>query len=243
VKMETFKIFNLLNYLSKLEEISGRDDSLSSKYFINQPQVAYCSSKCKQNYFYIDEEHYHNDNHKNITYLQYKYYQKYCSNNIDYVSRYKYGRVLIRRWNRKIIKNIFISQVDKIKLKYRRLRALNNLKKQLISNENEALFDKLPFEVKHKIFVNCTHQSLINFAKAYPKYLRTILKPIYWRNIKITFTEDIIRSGDLKYLINYLNKNLRQLTIESISENDYYDFDISCEEVLWHIIKQTSNLT
>jgi hypothetical protein len=91
--------------------------------------------------------------------------------------------------------------------------------------------------------VNCTHQSLINFAKAYPKYLRTILKPIYWRNIKITFTEDIIRSGDLKYLINYLNKNLRQLTIESISENDYYDFDISCEEVLWHIIKQTSNLT
>lgn len=204
--MERIRIFNLLSYLSTLEELSGQNNLLSNKYHIKLHQETYCNSECKQNYYKTSQIHSIDFKiQKKLNYLKYKHQL----NDDD------------KKKRRNSI-NLIISK--KIKLKYKNLNRLNNLNKR-INKEREKIdaewLNKLPFIIKHKIFINCTHQSLINLILNNPKYLNLLIKPIYWKYIKITFNSKILSLNKLNYLINYLNNNLKYLSI------NWYDYKVN----------------
>lgn len=107
----------------------------------------------------------------------------------------------------------------KILSKYKNIN-LKNLNKNY-----ESWFDKLPYLVKHKILKKLDKQSLINFSKAYSKHLNTCLNPIYWNDIQIHLTNDILNLNEIKCLFKYLGRNLNKI---SINWNDF-DFKMNYE--------------
>ena len=98
---------------------------------------------------------------------------------------------------------------------------LNDLKAQMkkqIQNESydiedmESFMEKLPTIVIENIFKRLSHKSLFDVANDYPQFFFEILNPIYWRFIKIDFSDTLFNHVDALAIIMYLNLNLRRIS-------------------------------
>jgi hypothetical protein len=75
-------------------------------------------------------------------------------------------------------------------------------------------FDRLPSLIKHQVFLLLNHQDLVNFSNSYPKYLPSIARPEYWKNLNVNLNEAYFSYDDLLLIFKYLGNNLHKISIE-----------------------------
>ena len=94
---------------------------------------------------------------------------------------------------------------------------LYNLKIQMresVDDEALSIWEKLPTIVLENILQRFSHKSLFDLANAYPEFLYEILKPIYWKFLKIDLSDSLFNHIDILTIIMYLNTNLRHLSFK-----------------------------
>lgn len=97
-------------------------------------------------------------------------------------------------------------------IKYSLLMDIKYDKYKEYSNKN--YFDLLPNEIIDKIFDYFSHYDLASFSEAYPFYLDQTMNPNYWKFIRISLNQTLFNDEEVLKLIEYLNKNLRQLSFK-----------------------------
>lgn len=95
-----------------------------------------------------------------------------------------------------------------------------------VSCEIDYWFCKLPFTVQMKILNHLDHYSLINFAYGIPSYIDIITHPQFWKHLEFTLAAHIINNEGLIFLLDYLNNNLRKLSIDLTAYKDINFYEI-----------------
>ena len=102
--------------------------------------------------------------------------------------------------------NELLFQVYNLKMLEQTLNKCSNLEKSAL--------EALPAIILEKIFKECSHKALFDLTNACPQFLNEILNPIYWRFIKIDFSELFFNHIDILTIVMYLNQNLRRLSFK-----------------------------
>lgn len=96
--------------------------------------------------------------------------------------------------------------------------------------QDNLFFDRIPNQIQIKIFESVDKLSLIAFAKAFPKYVDQILKPILWNKLTIRTSE--LSKNQIKQLAEFFNGHIKEL----------YFIDDSANEIFFEIFKNFMNL-
>lgn len=110
---------------------------------------------------------------------------------------------------------------------------------------HKSRLEELPSLVQHSILKLLDYMSLIQYSKAFPKYIPLLLRPVYWKNISIDINTDSFKLDEIELLANHLNKYLKSLNL-SINHGNSTDIEATSINVFnncTNLFRLSLNLT